>query len=84
MCSSDLGDLPAGDLAIGVGILVLGRQAGMWASNGEGRRLVQGGGVRLNDETVDDPSRSVTSADVRDGRVILRVGKKKVFRFDVR
>ena len=78
------GDLPAGDLAIGVGILVLGRQAGMWASNGEGRRLVQGGGVRLNDETVDDPSRSVTSADVRDGRVILRVGKKKVFRFDVR
>jgi len=40
--------------------------------------------VRLHDEKVDDPMRSVTSADVVDGYVLVRAGKKRLFRFDVR
>ena len=58
-------------------------RAGLAQSNGEARRLVQGGGVRLHDEKVEDFKRTVTAADIQDGYVLLRVGKKKLFRFDV-
>ena len=47
------------------------------ASAGEFRRLVQQGGVYLNDERVEDTSRTVTSADLLDGAVlVLRRGRK--------
>ncbi len=44
---------------------------------------MQGGGVRINDEKISDPKRNVTAADIRDGYVLIRVGKKKLFRYDV-
>lgn len=77
-------DIAASELGAGVGLLALLVRAGLAASNGEGRRLVQGGGVSLHDARVDDPTRSVTSADVRDGYVLVKAGKKRLFRFDVR
>ena len=67
----------------GVGLLDLMRRAGLASSNGEARRLIQGGGVRLHDDKVADPQRRVVRDDVREGHVLLRVGKKKLFRFDV-
>lgn len=76
--------LDARELEEGRGLLALLVRAGLAASNGEARRLVQGGGVRLHDERVDDPARTVTTADVRDGSVVLRAGKKRLFRFDLR
>ncbi len=75
--------LAAAELATGIGLLDLGRRAGLWASNSEGRRLVQGGGVRLHDAVVDDPARMVTAADVSDGTIVLRCGKKRLMRCDV-
>jgi hypothetical protein len=33
---------------------------------------------------MDDPNRKLTSADVRDGILLLKAGKKRMFRFDVR
>jgi len=57
--------------------------AGMAKSNGEAKKLVQGGGVRLHDGKIDDVQRRVTAGDARDGYVVLRVGKKRLFRFDV-
>jgi len=78
-------DTLAGDeLTAGIGLLDLMRRAGLAKSNGEARRLVQGGGVRLHDDKVTDPQRTVTDADVADGYVLLRAGKKRLFRFDVR
>ncbi len=38
------------DLSAGVGILAAVVQAGLAASNGEARRAIQGGGIRVNDE----------------------------------
>jgi len=74
----------ADELAGGIALIALLVEAGFAKSNGEARRLVAGGGVRLHDEKVDDPMRSVTSADVVDGYVLVRAGKKRLFRFDVR
>jgi tyrosyl-tRNA synthetase len=71
------------ELAEGVGLLNLMTRAGLAQSNGEARRLVQGGGVRLHDEKIDDFKRAVTLHDVQDGYVLIKVGKKKLFRYDV-
>ncbi|MFA9479905.1 tyrosine--tRNA ligase [Phycisphaerales bacterium AB-hyl4] len=77
-------ELPASELSEGVGLLALMVRAGLAKSNGEARRLVQGGGVRLHDEKVADAMRTVTAEDVQDGYVLMRVGKKRLFRFDVK
>ena len=66
-------------LAAGVALANLTTQAGLSSSNGEARRLAQGGGLRLNDTTELDGSRVVTLADVNsDGVVKLAAGKKKI------
>ena len=52
--------------------------AGLASSNGEARRHVQGGAVRVNDEPVSDDRRIVTEADLTaDGVIKLSLGKKK-------
>jgi tyrosyl-tRNA synthetase len=52
-------------------------QAGLAASNGEARRAIQGGGIRVNDEAVKDDKLVLTAADMRDGSIKLSHGKKK-------
>ena len=51
--------------------------AGFAASNGEARRLVRGGGARINDEACNDENRTITAADLKDGVVKLSAGKKR-------
>ena len=54
------------------------RQAGLAASNGEARRLIKGGGARLNDARIDDVERPVGLADMTpDGVIKLSAGKKR-------
>ncbi|AZN99412.1 tyrosine--tRNA ligase [Mesorhizobium sp. M9A.F.Ca.ET.002.03.1.2] len=66
------------DLEGGVGILSLLVTAGLAASNGEARRHIQGGAVRLNDQSVSDDRRVVTLQDMSPENVIkLSLGKKK-------
>jgi len=67
----------------GVGLLNLMTRAGLAQSNGEARRLVEGGGVKIHDQKVEDFKRTVTADDVQADYILLRVGKKKLFRFDV-
>ena len=62
---------------LGTPIIDLLVQAGLTASKGEGRRLVRGGGARLNDEPVTDEARAVTAHDLRDGAAKLSAGRKK-------
>jgi tyrosyl-tRNA synthetase len=51
---------------------------GMAASKGEARRLIDQGGVRLNDQTVKAATASVTAADLdSNGTARLTVGKKR-------
>ena len=58
-----------------IGILNLMVTCGLAGSNGEARRLVQQGGVFVNEEKVTDPQFSVSSAMLKDG-VKIRKGKK--------
>ena len=69
--------VPAAELDAGIGVLALFVRAGLVASNGEARRQVQGGGLRLNDEVVGDPQMTVSSAHLKDGVVKLSFGRKK-------
>ncbi|MGB3501223.1 MAG: tyrosine--tRNA ligase [Mesorhizobium sp.] len=65
------------DIDAGIGLLSLLVTAGLASSNGEARRHVQGGAVRINDQAVNDERRLVGSADVVSDVVKLSVGKKK-------
>ncbi len=69
-------EITADKLADGkMGILNLMVACGLAGSNGEARRLVQQGGVFVNDEKVPDHTFAVTEAMLKDG-VKLRKGKK--------
>lgn len=66
------------ELKNGVGLLTLLVKAQLAKSNGEARRHVQGGGVRVNDELISDDTRTITENDVNaDGVIKLSFGKKK-------
>ena len=59
------------------GILTAMVEAGAAASNGAARKLITGGGVRVNGEPVTDPALSLRPADALFGRYfLLRRGKK--------
>jgi tyrosyl-tRNA synthetase len=51
-------------------------KAGLADSNGAAKRLIQGGGVRVNDEKVTDVQAAVSLADLNDGVMKLSSGKK--------
>ncbi|HET6221240.1 MAG TPA: tyrosine--tRNA ligase, partial [Dongiaceae bacterium] len=69
---------PRDELKRGIPVFELFRRAGLAASNGEARRLIKGGGARLNDQTIEDETRAVTLADVTAaGHVKLSAGKKR-------
>ena len=65
------------DLSAGVGILAATVAAGLAASNGEARRSIQGGGIRVNDEIVKDDKLVLTAAMAKAGAIKLSHGKKK-------
>ena len=70
-------EISKAELREGVGLLTLFVKAGLAASNGEARRHIQGGAVRVNDEPVQDPKAVVGERDLADGVVKLSLGRKK-------
>ena len=69
-------DLARADLGDGMGLLDLMVRTGLAASKGEARRLVQQGGVSVNDQKVTDPAAVLTAADFADDSIVIRKGKK--------
>ena len=70
-------DIQADDLTDGsIGILDLMLKCELIPSKGEGRRLVQQGGVSLNDSKVTDPTTQITAESFKDGYVVIKKGKK--------
>jgi tyrosyl-tRNA synthetase len=68
----------ASELDAGIGLLALFVRAGLAGSNGEARRHVQGGGIRLNDVSITDDKTLVDNGYLNDDGVIkLSLGKKK-------
>jgi tyrosyl-tRNA synthetase len=73
-------ELPRARLDDGIGLLELMTEVGASASNGEARRLVQQGAVRINNAPVDDPARVITTADLAgETIVVLRAGRRRQF-----
>ncbi len=70
-------ELPRADLDGGLGVLVAFVQAGLVKSNGEARRQIQGGGLRINDRPVVDDKMQLTAADIdADGAIKLSLGRR--------
>jgi len=71
-------DVPRGELEQGIAVFELLRRAGLCGSNSEGRRLIKGGGARVNDVVVSDEQANVNLADVTgDGVIKLSAGRKR-------
>ncbi len=64
------------DFDKGMDIIALLSKTGLISSNSEGRRLIQQGGIYMEDTQVTDFARVVTSADLKDGKLLIRKGKK--------
>ena len=65
-------------LDAGVPVYDLMREAGLVRSNGEARRLIRGGGARVNDRPVRDETGAVGSGDLTDeGAIKLSAGRKR-------
>ena len=71
-------DVPASELEAGIGLLALIVRAGLAGSNGEARRHVQGGAVRINDQAISDERKVVGTGEITaEGVIKLSLGKKK-------
>jgi tyrosyl-tRNA synthetase len=70
-------DVTAAEIEAGIGVLEALTRAGLTQSNGDARRQIKGGAVRINDEKVDDDRRVLGSLDVSEGVIKLSLGKKK-------
>ena len=60
----------------GIGILDLMTKLNLTKSNSEARRLIQGGGVSIDGEKVQDPNLVVKASMFTDDKLILQKGKK--------
>jgi tyrosyl-tRNA synthetase len=67
----------AADLTAGLPLIRLLTESGLAASNGEARRLIRGGGARVNDTAISDEQLLVTETDLRHGAIKLSAGKKQ-------
>jgi tyrosyl-tRNA synthetase len=76
-------DLPtvtmtAAELAVGVTVVAAFVTAGLVKSNGDAKRQIQGGGLRVNDAVVTDDKATVSAKDLTaDGVIKLSFGRKK-------
>ena len=71
-------EIPGGDLTKGLRVLDAAVRAGLVSSNGEARRLIRAGGLRINDETVGEESLLLTPEHLTAEHVIkLSLGRKR-------
>jgi tyrosyl-tRNA synthetase len=71
-------EVPRGELESGIGVLVVFVRAGLVGSNGEARRQIKGGGLRVNDVAVSDEKMVLKSSDLTpEGVIKLSLGRKR-------
>ena len=69
-------EIPAADIESGLSILDCMVKAGLISSKGEGRRLIQQGGVSLNGNKVSDANYIMNASDFESGEAVIKKGKK--------
>ena len=70
-------DISIDVLSAGMPVFRLLAESGLSSSLGEARRLIRGGGARVNDVVVADEASVVTAADFRNGSLKLSAGRKQ-------
>jgi tyrosyl-tRNA synthetase len=70
-------EIAASELEKGLGVLSAFVKVGLVKSNGEARRQIAGGGLRVNDAAVTDEKAELTPRDLADGVVKLSLGRKR-------
>jgi tyrosyl-tRNA synthetase len=72
-------EVPRAELAAGLGVLsAFAEKTGLVASNGEARRQIKGGGLKVNDAPVTDDKAVLTLKDLTpEGVIKLSLGRKK-------
>ena len=65
------------DDANGLSMIAALNLVGFAKSNGEARRLIRGGGARLNDQAITDEEANLEPADFVDGKAKISAGKKR-------
>jgi len=76
-------EVPRAELSAGINITDLFQRAGLAASKGEARRLIRGGGARLNDAKVGDEALMVDTTQLLDDQLTLSAGRKRHVRVRV-
>jgi tyrosyl-tRNA synthetase len=71
-------EIALADFEQGLGVLAAFVKSGLVASNGEARRQIKGGGLKVNDVTVADEKMLLTRAELTpEGVIKLSLGKKR-------
>ncbi|MBI3446842.1 MAG: tyrosine--tRNA ligase [Magnetospirillum sp.] len=70
-------EIAAAELAAGLSLVALLVKAGLAASNGDAKRLIKGGGARVNDEAIANEGHNLGNTDLKDGILKLTAGKKR-------
>ncbi len=81
MPSTDLTDADFTDGAISALDLLV--KCGLTPSKGEARRVIQQGGLSINDEKVTDIAKTFSKDDFADGKLIIKKGKKTYHRANI-
>ena len=69
--------IPVADFDAGLGVLSAFTRAGLVSSNGDARRQIKGGGLKVNGATVTEDTAVLGRGDIVDGVVQLSLGRKK-------
>jgi tyrosyl-tRNA synthetase len=70
-------EISGGDLTRGYRLIEAAVQTGLVTSNGEARRVIRGGGLKVNDQTIYDEWLLLDPEFLRDGVIKLSLGKKR-------
>jgi tyrosyl-tRNA synthetase len=71
-------------LELGISPAELFTEVGLTPSRKEAKRLIEQGGLYVNDERIDSPERLLTVKDLGPEGMLLKAGKKKVHRVVIR
>ncbi len=76
--------IPRQRLETGLGVLEIFAEVGLTRSRSEARRMVQQGGIYVNDARITDPETVLTPRHLTGDGILLRAGKKRYHRLVVR
>lgn len=81
--STPTADISNDELSKGIDIVTLLLKCQLVPSRSEGRRLIEQGGIKVNDEKIEDMGHVVGENDIKDGVIMIQKGKKVFHRIKV-